>query len=94
MTDKQLYTKNMMRAVHFIEKNLMLKIKINDIAKACFMSKDNFWKIFKNYFNEPIGSYIRKRRLHLVAKKLIRTKNSTEKLALSSGFDSNEVFFR
>jgi AraC family transcriptional regulator len=92
--DAYRYSINMKLAVDFIEKNIKSNVTYKEAAAAAGISQDHFWRLFKTLFRETIGSYIRSRRLTLIARKLTGSSKKITALCYEYEFDSLEVFSR
>ena len=88
------YFRNMKMAVDYIEKNIHKTITVDQAAKAACISKDHFWRLFKELFHETVGCYIRKRKLTLISAALVSSKRDIGALAGEYGFESREAFSR
>jgi AraC-like DNA-binding protein len=84
----------MKRAVDYIEKNIHKTITVDQAARAACISKDHFWRLFKDFFHETVGCYIRKRKLTLISTALVSSKRDIGELAGEYGFESREAFSR
>jgi len=91
---KERYFRNMKMAVDYIENNIHKTITVDQAAKAACISKDHFWRLFKDLFNETVGCYIRKRKLTLISAALVSSKRDIGTLAAEYGFESREAFSR
>jgi AraC family transcriptional regulator len=92
--DAYRYSGNMKLAVDFIEKNIKSNVSYKEAAAAAGISQDHFWRLFKTLFRETIGSYIRSRRLTLIARQLTGSDKKITALCYEYEFDSLEVFSR
>ncbi|HDQ25250.1 MAG TPA: AraC family transcriptional regulator [bacterium] len=88
------YEKNINRAVAYVEKNIKTNVSYAGAALAAGMSPDNFWRVFKKLFKETAVSYIRGRKLTLIAKKILKTRRSINEISYEYGYESQEVFTR
>jgi len=88
------YRDNIRKAVDYVERNIKKRVSYKAAASAAGLSVDRFWHVFKLLFNETIGSYIRRRRLTLAARKLTSTGKTVLRICKSVGFKNHEVFSR
>lgn len=88
------YFDNLKRAVNCIEKNLRGKFSYPAVSVCAGMSKDNLWRVFKMLFNETPASYARKRKLSLIASRLLSTKKTINELCKESGWEMQSSFSR
>ncbi len=88
------YSKNIKKAVDYIEKNLKNEVTYAGAAKAAGMSKDNFWRVFKKIFKDTVTNYIRGRRMTLIARRLVRTKDPISRIFTEYGYESHEAITR
>jgi AraC family transcriptional regulator len=80
------------RSIEYIEKNLDKKIELKELADRVFMSQYHFHRVFHAAVGEPVGEYIRKRRLTEAAKELVNTEQKIVDIALKYQFGSQETF--
>lgn len=81
-------------AVLYIEANLGESISVEDVAHHVGYSYYHLTRMFAAAFGEPIGNYIKKRRLANAAKQLLYTDMRVLDIALENGFDAAEAFTR
>jgi AraC family transcriptional regulator len=92
--NRKRYYRSMKSAVDYIERNINERVTVAQAAGAACISKDHFWRLFKQIFRETVGCYIRKRKLTIISRKLLSTKKATAALAIEYGFESREAFSR
>lgn len=80
------------KSIEYIEHNLDKKIELKELADKVFLSKYYFHKVFHTVVGEPVGEYIRKRRLMKAANELICTEDKIVDIALKYQFGSQEAF--
>ena len=84
----------MEKALRYMEKNFAGKITLDDLAKLCAMSRSQFCKEFKNYFNCTAFKKLLEIRLAygyvLTSYYKVRTKDA----AIKCGFEDVEYFCR
>jgi len=83
---------DLQKAVDYMEKNLLRKISVDDVAEHVYISKDYFAKIFNIVTGFSVGEYIRNRRLSMAAQELAFTQASVLEIALMYMYDSPENF--
>lgn len=88
------YMKALERAIFYIENNLDIDIKVEDVAKEAGYSYYHLTRQFSAILGESIGSYIRKRKLADASRKLIYTDEKIIDIAIFYGFESSESFSR
>lgn len=77
----------------FIKKNLHQKLSIDAIAKMAYVSKSNFFKMFKQELGLSPNDFIIKERIKK-AKELLNQQNSVSETAFSTGFSDTNYFIR
>ena len=77
----------------FIKKNLHQKLSIDAIAKMAYVSKSNFFKMFKEELGLSPNEFIIHERIKK-AKELLRQQNSVSETAFSTGFSDTNYFIR
>lgn len=77
----------------FIKKNLHQKLSIDAIAKMAYVSKSNFFKMFKQELGLSPNEFIIKERIKK-AKELLNQQNSVSETAFSTGFSDTNYFIR
>ncbi|QAA34336.1 helix-turn-helix transcriptional regulator [Clostridium manihotivorum] len=88
------YIDKIQQSIEYIENNLSEKLQLEDIAKAAFLSKYYYHRVFHNIAGEPVMEYVRKRRLTEAAKELLQGKEKIVYIALKYQFSSQEAFSR
>lgn len=88
------YTRQMQKALDFIEARLKHHIELEDIADVANFSMFHFHRMFYSIVGFTPKSYIRQRRMSLAARELIFTKKSIVEIALCYQFDSQAAFTR
>lgn len=89
------YIKRINTILHFIDENLDSELSLETVAKIGFYSPFHFHRIFKAITNEPLNSYITRKRIEKTASILLHQKNvSITELSLQFGFNSNSSFTR
>lgn len=80
-------------AVDYIRKNLHQKISIESIAKLAYVSKSNFFKMFKDELGTSPNEFILQERINK-AKELLASQNSIKETAYQTGFSDTNYFTR
>ncbi|MBK1810048.1 helix-turn-helix transcriptional regulator [Clostridium sp. YIM B02505] len=88
------YIDKIQESIEYIENNLSEKILLEDIAKAAYLSKYYYHRVFHDIAGEPVMEYVRKRRLTEAAKDLLEGKEKIVDIALKYQFSSQEAFSR
>ncbi|AYZ13257.1 AraC family transcriptional regulator [Chryseobacterium arthrosphaerae] len=79
--------------VDYIKRNLHQKLSIDSIAKLAYVSKSNFFKMFKDEFGTSPNDFILQERINK-AKKLLASQNSIKETAYQTGFSDTNYFTR
>jgi len=82
------------RAVDYIEKNIISDLTSESIASQAYMSSFQFQKIFAILCGVTLGEYIRNRRLTLAADEIISTDAKIIDIAFKYGYETHEGFSR
>lgn len=80
-------------AVDYIRKNLHQKLSIENIAKLAYVSKSNFFRMFKDELGTSPNEFILQERISR-AKELLKSKNSIKETAYQTGFSDTNYFTR
>lgn len=80
-------------AVDYIRKNLHQKLSIESIAKMAYVSKSNFFKMFKDELGTSPNEFILHERISR-AKELLKSRNSIKETAFQTGFSDTNYFTR
>ncbi|MDR2237961.1 MAG: AraC family transcriptional regulator [Chryseobacterium sp.] len=80
-------------AVDYIRKNLHQKLSIESIAKLAYVSKSNFFKMFKDELGTSPNDFILQERISK-AKELLANQNSIKETAYQTGFSDTNYFTR
>lgn len=95
MVEKNL-TKNKSRigfVVDYIKTNIHQKLSIDSIAKLAYVSKSNFFKMFKDELGTSPNDFILQERISK-AKELLALNNSIKETAFQTGFSDTNYFTR
>lgn len=88
------YIPNVLRAVEYMERNLVNPISVSDVASAAAYSTFHFVRLFKALTGDTPGSYLRRRRLTEAAGELVRSRRRVIEIAIDYQFQSREAFTR
>lgn len=80
-------------AVDYIRKNLHQKLSIESIAKLAYVSKSNFFRMFKDELGTSPNEFILQERISR-AKELLRNRSSIKETAYQTGFSDTNYFTR
>ncbi|WP_288243150.1 helix-turn-helix domain-containing protein [uncultured Chryseobacterium sp.] len=80
-------------AVDYIRKNLHQKLSIESIAKMAYVSKSNFFRMFKDELGTSPNEFILHERINR-AKELLKSRNSIKETAFQTGFSDTNYFTR
>ncbi|MEC5171834.1 AraC family transcriptional regulator [Chryseobacterium nepalense] len=80
-------------AVDYIRKNLHQKLSIESIAKLAYVSKSNFFRMFKDELGTSPNEFILQERISR-AKELLKSRNSIKETAFQTGFSDTNYFTR
>lgn len=80
-------------AIDYIERHLLEKISVEEVARQVYLSPFYFQKGFKLITGYTVGEYIRNRRLYLAALEVVTCKEvKVIQLAYKYGYDTPESF--
>ncbi|MBV8328802.1 helix-turn-helix domain-containing protein [Chryseobacterium sp.] len=79
--------------VDYIKKNLHQKLSIDSIARLAYVSKSNFFKMFRDELGTSPNEFILQERINR-AKELLADQNSIKETAYQTGFSDTNYFTR
>ncbi|MFP3832847.1 MULTISPECIES: AraC family transcriptional regulator [Chryseobacterium] len=79
--------------VDYIKRNLHQKLSIDSIAKLAYVSKSNFFKMFRDELGVSPNDFILQERISK-AKELLAGQNSIKETAFQTGFSDTNYFTR
>lgn len=79
--------------VDYIKRNLHQKLSIDSIAKLAYVSKSNFFKMFKDELGTSPNDFILQERISK-AKELLASQTSIKETAFQTGFSDTNYFTR
>lgn len=82
------------RALDYIEDNLRSPLTLESVARQAGFSLWHFQRVFTALVGEPLGSYVRRRRLTAAADELRGSSRRILEVALDYQFESHEAFTR
>lgn len=82
------------RAIDFIEANLFAELPLTAIAERGACSPWHFHRLFVALTGETPASYVWKRRLSEICRRLVETRQPLVEIALDCGFESQATFTR
>lgn len=88
------YLSAVQRALDHIEAHLREPLHLEAIARRAGFSLWHFQRIFAAFVGEPLGSYVRRRRLTVAATELRASSRRILDIALDHQFESHEAFTR
>lgn len=88
------YTKEIKKAMNYIENNLKKEIRTEDIADSAGFSKYHFQRVFKRETGLNLYEYIQKRRLAEASSLLLNSNIRILDIAVYLCFESQEAFTR
>ncbi len=84
----------MLRALEYIEDNIVGDLSLYDIASAAGFSVPHFYRLFRRLTGDTVGAYILRRKLSIAARDIIHTNKTIASIAYEYGFESHDVFTR
>ena len=82
------------KAMTYINAHLSETLSCNLIAKKFHYSEFHFHRLFQYVTNMSVTDYIRCKRLHAIANKLLKTHETVLNLCLAYGFNNQRTFHR
>lgn len=82
------------RALDYIEEHLREPLRLEAVARKAGFSLWHFQRIFAAYAGEPLGTYVRRRRLTAAAREMRASNRRILDLVLDYQFESHESFTR
>ena len=82
------------RSLDIIEKRILEKLTVADIAGSVHFSKYHYQRIFREIVGESVMGYVTKRKLTMASSQLLTTDATILDVALMFGYDSHEGFTR
>ncbi len=86
------YIERINRVLSYIENNLGEQFKLTQLSELGNFSQFHFHRIVKAYLNEPIGAYIKRKRLEKAAQLLQFSNRSITDIAYSVGYETASSF--
>ena len=82
------------RSLDIIERRIMEKLTIENIASSIHFSKFHYQRVFRDIVGDSVMGYVTKRKLTLAGRELLETDATILEIALMFGYDSHEGFTR
>ncbi len=82
----------MSEMIDYIDINLASKISLNQLCSEYHISASYCCKLFKKYFDKPLGTYILERRMEHAKQLLRMTSLPVQNIAIKCGFDDYFYF--
>ena len=80
--------------LHYIHENLTEKIPVNELCSKAYLSRNAFFKWFKEQFGITPLDYINKERVKLAKQLIASKKSSIKEISLQCGFSDENYFVR
>ncbi|RXK60359.1 AraC family transcriptional regulator [Lacibacter luteus] len=80
--------------LHYINDNLTEKIAVDTLSRKAYMSRNDFFRWFKEQFGITPLEYINRERIKLAKQLLIDPKNTVTSVAMQCGFTDVNYFVR
>jgi AraC-like DNA-binding protein len=80
--------------LHYIQQNLTEKINVDNLCRKAYMSRNEFFKWFKQQFGITPLEYINRERIKLAKQLLADSKNNITTVSLQCGFSDVNYFVR
>ncbi|HCC5867092.1 TPA: helix-turn-helix domain-containing protein [Klebsiella aerogenes] len=88
------YHNHMHSLLEWIDENIYVNLKIDDVAKKSGYSKWHLQRVFSLYTGMTLGHYIRKKKVMLAANDLLSTSESILDISIKYGYESQQSFTR
>ena len=89
------YVARMNRVLDYIQDNLAEELSLQTLAKVACFSPHHFHRLFRAFFGEPLGQFVKRLRLERAATHLsVAPNRSVTEVALDAGFSSPAAFAR
>lgn len=80
--------------VSYIDTHFLEPVTLDDIARACHISKSYLSHMFRDVKKQSVMQYVLNKRLEYAKNLILTTKLTVEEIALSSGFNNPSYFSR
>lgn len=84
----------LLSALEYISQNLHQNLRLEDVAKHCYLSPQYFSTYFKKYVGMNFSKYLVDLRLKRAMKEIINTNKAILEVAYQCGFNSKTSFYR
>lgn len=82
-----------METKKFIDSNIHMKFKLDNLADMVNLSPSYFCRTFKTILGEAPINYINKNKIRLVKKMLLETNKAIKEISYTCGFENDTYFF-
>lgn len=80
--------------LHYIHQNLTQKIQVNELCRKAYLSRNNFFKWFKEQFGITPLDYVNNERIKLAKQLLAENRHSIAQVSAHCGFSDVNYFVR
>jgi AraC-like DNA-binding protein len=80
--------------LHYIEEHLCEKIQVTALSRRAYLSRNIFFKWFKEQFGTTPSEYINRERIKLAKQLLAQPRHNINTVSLMSGFGDVNYFIR
>ncbi|MDH5731613.1 MAG: AraC family transcriptional regulator [Gammaproteobacteria bacterium] len=88
------YKQKTAKAVEFVEVNYANKIRMDELAEVCGMSRDQLARYFKKEYKCTVRDFIKHFRIEKAKQMLIESDRTIEDVAYEVGFETTSLFNR
>ncbi|HLS82622.1 MAG TPA: AraC family transcriptional regulator [Steroidobacter sp.] len=93
-TTRREILRRVLLATDFIHSNYDKPLMLSDMARAAFLSRHHFLRLFKNIHEVTPHEYLQRKRTSVAARLLRSSDMSVEEIVRRVGFDSRSTLFR
>lgn len=94
LVDTQNKPEILTEAFKYISENLHQTLRLETVAKHCYLTPQYFSAYFKKHTGVTFSKYLTERRLERALNELLQTDKSVLEIALQCGFNSKTSFYR
>jgi len=91
---QEIIDERIIKAVHYIRKNIDKNITINELSDICYLSDDHFIRLFKKEMRCTPIRYINQKKIERAQLMLIVSDKSIKNIAFDLAFDNLFYFYR
>jgi AraC-like DNA-binding protein len=88
------YSRNIRIAITYIQENLSATLRLEDIAKLCFVSRSTLTELFRKEVGTSLGKYIDDQLISAAQRQLSQTTQSIGQISNALGYSSQCYFSR